>query len=79
MITVEFEDASGMVGHFQVSRIISLNGKPFVDDATVHDQSERLSAIELKHEELTRFVLSMFQVASDATAAEDDEDTEAKE
>ena len=79
MITVEFEDAAGMVGHFQVSRIISLNGKPFVDDATVHDQSERLSAIELKHEELTRFVLSMFQVASDATPEEATTDMEERE
>jgi len=79
MISVEFEDAAGMVGHFQVNRIISLNGKPFVDDATVHDQSERLAAIELKHEELTRFVLSMFQVASDATPVAAETSTENKE
>lgn len=79
MISVEFEDASGMLGHFQVSRIISLNGKPFVDDATVQDQSERLTAIELKHEELTRFVMSMFQVASDAAPEEAKTDMEEKD
>jgi len=79
MISVEFEDASGMVGHFQVSRIISLNGKPFVDDATVHDQGERLTAIEVKHEEMTRFVLSMFQVASDAAPEEAKTDMEEKD
>ena len=79
MISVEFEDASGMLGHFQVSRIISLNGKPFVDDAMVQDQSERLTAIELKHEELTRFVMSMFQVASDAAPEEAKIDMEEKD
>jgi len=73
MISVEFEDASGNIGHFQCSRILSPNVRPFVDDATVQDQDERLTAIEVKHEELTRVVLALFDFTPESSDAADED------
>lgn len=79
MISVEFEDASGNIGYFQCSRIVSLNGKPFVHDEIVHDQDERLTALEIKHEELTRVVLALFDFTPDPSNAEEETANSEKE
>lgn len=61
-IEIEFIDASGNRGVFQVSEIVSVDGKAFTDETSRMELEDRMTYMEARLDTLERTLLAAMQL-----------------